>query len=91
MILNMFSQMFPQEKENEHPTPNLTELLVKTRDEIAMTEDMFNLTDDEDLMECTVYKLKSLQIYYQYLLKQIRCETTVVPIARLQEKEVVSS
>ncbi|MEG0754282.1 MAG: hypothetical protein RR461_10645 [Angelakisella sp.] len=51
---------------------NLRALAAGVREEMARTEELFNLTEDDALMDTAIYKLKSLTAYQEYLLKAIR-------------------
>lgn len=60
------------------PQPELTgttgirRKLAQVRMQLACAEDLFNCATDEAMVDTSIYQLKSLQIYYSFLMRQLR-------------------
>ncbi len=50
----------------------LREQAAQVRQEICMAEDAFNLLDDDLLVDALSYRIKALNLYYDYLLQLAR-------------------
>ncbi len=48
--------------------------LAQVRMQLACAEDLFNCATDEAVMDSSIYQLKSLQVYYSFLMRQLRQE-----------------
>ena len=48
--------------------------LAQVRMQLACAEDLFNCATDEAVMDSSIYQLKSLQVYYSFLMRQLRLE-----------------
>lgn len=81
MLLKLMGElgmlMEPADENNE----SLESIIGKVQKEIELAEDMFNLAEDEDLLDAATYKLKSLTIYREFLLKTLRAEQQQARIA----------
>lgn len=72
--------------------------LAQVRMQLACAEDLFNCATDDAMLDSSIYQLKSLQVYYSFLMRQLRLEEDVpspggeeVPLAEGPEREVVES
>ena len=48
--------------------------LAQVRMQLACAEDLFNCATDEAMVDTSIYQLKSLQVYYSFLMRQLRLE-----------------
>lgn len=48
--------------------------LAQVRMRLACAEDLFNCATDEAMVDTSIYELKSLQVYYSFLMRQLRME-----------------
>lgn len=48
--------------------------LAQVRMRLACAEDLFNCATDEAMVDTSIYELKSLQVYYSFLMRQLREE-----------------
>lgn len=48
--------------------------LAQVRMRLACAEDLFNCATDEAMVDTSIYQLKSLQVYYSFLMRQLREE-----------------
>lgn len=48
--------------------------LAQVRLQLACAEDLFNCATDDAVMDSCIYQLKSLQVYYSFLMRQLRLE-----------------
>ena len=48
--------------------------LAKVRLQLACAEDLFNCATDDAVVDSSIYQLKSLQVYYSFLMRQLRLE-----------------
>ncbi len=69
----------------------LREQIDSVRMQISLVEDLFNLTDDEDLIEACIYQSKAFWCYYRYLLKLAKAQsgTTYSEVELQAEGQVV--
>lgn len=54
--------------------------LAQVRMRLACAEDLFNCATDEAMVDTSIYQLKSLQVYYSFLMRQLREETEEEPV-----------
>lgn len=54
--------------------------LAQVRMQLACAEDLFNCATDEAMVDTSIYQLKSLQIYYSFLMRQLRQEEEGEPV-----------
>lgn len=52
----------------------LRQKIAQVRMQLACAEDLFNCATDEAVMDSSIYQLKSLQVYYSFLMRQLRLE-----------------
>lgn len=50
----------------------LRQKLAQVRMRLACAEDLFNCATDEAMVDTSIYQLKSLQVYYSFLMRQLR-------------------
>ena len=48
--------------------------LAQVRLQLACAEDLFNCATDDAVVDSSIYQLKSLQVYYSFLMRQLRLE-----------------
>lgn len=53
--------------------------LAQVRMQLACAEDLFNCATDEAVLDSSIYQLKSLQVYYSFLMRQLRQEELGIP------------
>ncbi len=62
--------------------------LAKVRLQLACAEDLFNCATDDAMLDTSIYQLKSLQVYYSFLMRQLRLEegdeTEAIPLPPLE-------
>ena len=68
----------------------LRQKLAQVRMRLACAEDLFNCATDEAMVDTSIYQLKSLQVYYSFLMRQLKEEeegepVEEVPLAPLEE------
>lgn len=61
--------------------------LAQVRMQLACAEDLFNSATDEAVLDSSIYQLKSLQVYYSFLMRQLRLEELGIPIPELSGRE----
>jgi len=54
--------------------------LAQVRMQLACAEDLFNSATDDAMVDTSIYQLKSLQIYYSFLMRQLRLEEEGEPV-----------
>lgn len=54
--------------------------LAQVRMRLACAEDLFNCATDEAMVDTSIYQLKSLQVYYSFLMRQLRLEEEGEPV-----------
>lgn len=54
--------------------------LAQVRMRLACAEDLFNCATDEAMVDTSIYELKSLQVYYSFLMRQLREEEEGEPV-----------
>lgn len=54
--------------------------LAQVRMRLACAEDLFNCATDEAMVDTSIYQLKSLQVYYSFLMRQLREEAEEEPV-----------
>ena len=54
--------------------------LAQVRMQLACAEDLFNSATDEAVLDSSIYQLKSLQVYYSFLMRQLRLEELGIQI-----------
>ena len=54
---------------------------------LRKNETLFNLEDEEEMIDCRIYEREALLARYQYLLRQIRAERAAV---QMQETQTVA-
>jgi len=57
--------------------------LAQVRVQLACAEDLFNCATDEAMVDTSIYQLKSLQIYYSFLMRQLRLEEEGDPVEEI--------
>lgn len=73
--------------------------LAQVRMQLACAEDLFNCATDDAMLDSSIYQLKSLQVYYSFLMRQLRLEEEVpipggepVPLTgEIETEEVVEA
>lgn len=62
--------------------------LAQVRLQLACAEDLFNCATDDAMLDTSIYQLKSLQVYYSFLMRQLRLEegdeTEAIPLPPLE-------
>ncbi len=58
--------------ETPNKTTQLAEQINNVKMQQSLIDDLFNLSDDEDLIEACCYQTKAFSAYYRYLLRQVR-------------------
>ena len=48
--------------------------IAQVRMQLACAEDLFNCATDDAVVDSSIYQLKSLQVYYSFLMRQLRLE-----------------
>lgn len=48
--------------------------LAQVRMRLACAEDLFNCATDDAMLDTSIYELKALQVYYSFLMRQLRME-----------------
>lgn len=73
MLLNLLSAITGSTAQTE-PTPKekLRILTLNVKDELARTEAMFNMAEDDTLIDTLIYQQNSLFAYQQYLFQLLR-------------------
>lgn len=73
MLLNLFSAITGSTAQPE-PTAKekLRILTTNVKDELARTEAMFNMAEDDTLIDTLIYQQNSLFAYQQYLFQLLR-------------------
>lgn len=69
MLAAMFDSICAAKAEKDGKRDVLREQINNVKMQIALVDDLFNLTDDEDLIEACIYQSKAFWCYYRYLLK----------------------
>lgn len=59
--------------------------LAQVRMRLACAEDLFNCATDEAMVDTSIYELKSLQVYYSFLMRQLREEEEGGPAEAIEE------
>lgn len=57
--------------------------LAQVRMRLACAEDLFNCATDEAMVDTSIYQLKSLQVYYSFLMRQLRMEEEGEPVEEI--------
>ena len=74
--------------------------IAQVRMQLACAEDLFNFVTDEDMLDSCIYQLNSLQLYYGFLMRQVRQEElwredprpeTVSPLLEARPEGMVES
>lgn len=73
MISAMFDMICAVPEKNDGARP-IVEQLSNLKQQQRLVDELFNFSDDEDLIEACCYQDKAFSAYYRYLLKQIRSE-----------------
>ena len=63
--------------------------LEQVRLQLACAEDLFNTATDEAMLDSCIYQIKSLQVYYSFLMRQLRlveAERASLPCGSSQEE-----
>ena len=62
--------------------------IAQVRMQLACAEDLFNCATDDAMLDTSIYQLKSLQVYYSFLMRQLRLEegdeTEAIPLPPLE-------
>ena len=71
MISAMFDMIcaVPDKQNKLNP---IVEQISNIKQQQDLVEGLFNLCDDDDLIEACCYQSKAFSAYYRYLLKQVR-------------------
>ncbi len=72
MILRNIAEIFAKKPVEDNTEKLRTLQLAKIREEIAMAEDIFNLSEDDNLVEAAIYKLQSLQYLQRHLISECK-------------------
>ncbi len=76
MLAGMFDSICAAKAEKDSGKRDvLREQIDNVKMQISLVEDLFNLTDDEDLIDACIYQSKAFWCYYRYLLKLAKEQT----------------
>lgn len=71
MISAMFDMVTQSPERSVNINPIVEQIGILKQQQI-LVDDLFNLSDDEDIIEACCYQSKAFSAYYRYLLKQVR-------------------
>lgn len=69
----------------------LLDQLDNVKRQLALVEELFNLSDDDDLTEACIYQQKAFGAYFRYLYKQLKAQGMPLPADLAPLLEVAQS
>ncbi len=73
MVTGFFDKNFiPQAVSETSDSDKIINQIENVKNQIKMVEELFDLCEDEALIETCCYQLKAFSCYYNYLLEQAR-------------------
>lgn len=79
MLAAMFDNVCGGDHSGSNKKPNeLVEQINNVKNQLSLVEELFNNSEDEDLIEACIYQSKAFDCYYRYLLKlakEEKCST----------------
>ncbi|MEA5010309.1 MAG: DUF2508 family protein [Angelakisella sp.] len=66
----------------------LKEQAAQVRQQLLIAEETFNLAQDEALLDATIYQIKALNLYYQYLLSMARAQDDSCIVSAVKEERI---